>query len=121
MSIGHHLLNNESQKYFQQMHCMSGVATTILTYQHGNHRCTMEKFANSFEPINNDEDLIAFLKNVSVDDLMRLTDATNVPTRLIFAPVIEGWYLLLSSYIFTHTQCNNKYIYAFRLLQFLLI
>lgn len=95
MSVGHHLLNEESQKYFDQVFCMSSSVLMVPAFQHGNHRCIMEIFAKYHEPIGNDTDLIKFLQKVPVEDILKLADETKSNTDLLFAPVIESPYFFI--------------------------
>lgn len=95
VSVGHHLLNEESQNYFDQVFCMSSSALMVPAFQHGNHRCIMEIFAKHYGPIGNDTDMIKFLQKVPVEDILKLTDKTESKTDLLFAPVIESPYFFI--------------------------
>ncbi|XP_031622018.1 esterase B1-like [Contarinia nasturtii] len=75
-SVGHHMLNKESQQYFNQMLSVSGTPNTVQNYQKGDHRCLAEFFYrkchNGHQP-RGDEDLIQFLKTVDMAKIILFT------------------------------------------------
>lgn len=97
MSIGHHLLHPETQNYFQQIICMSGTAITPVSYRKGDHQCLMKLLASYTQPIQNIEELIEFLQNVPVKEFMKLTFVTQSPVDLIWAPIVESEFDILTS------------------------
>lgn len=75
-SVGHHMLNKESQQYFGQMISLSGTPNTVQNYQKGDHRCLAEIFYRKNmhgQPPQNDNDLIEFLKHVDMPKIIQFT------------------------------------------------
>lgn len=94
-AVNHHMLNDESSNYFQQILCMSNTGNNAELYQDGDHRCMIERFADhSFVPVENDTHMVEFLNNVLVGHLIQLTRVTKNPINPIWAPVVESQYPL---------------------------
>ncbi|XP_031631918.1 esterase B1-like isoform X2 [Contarinia nasturtii] len=90
-SLGFHLVNEQSSMYFNQMISMSGTSNTAYSYQSGDHRCLMQIFANKYSPkcLNNDDELIEFLKSVPVSKIIEFTTETVEGLQSPWNPVIE--------------------------------
>lgn len=95
-SVSHHLLNDESKKYFQQSIALSGTGQSYHGYIRGNHQCLIRKFAKHFKPTigNEPEELIEFLKYVPEQDLIDFSMQVFVESghdqNIVWYPTIEG-------------------------------
>lgn len=71
-SASHHMLNDESRKYFQRILIMSGTANTYKMFLEGNHRCLVEIFAKKYEKWigSSLEEIIELLKSVSEKEIL---------------------------------------------------
>lgn len=89
--VGHHSLNVESKKYFNQVMCMSGTAIVANTFGLSDHQCVLEIFANRTKSIENDEQLIEFMQSAPLDDIIGLTKATSQNVvKFVWVPIIES-------------------------------
>ncbi|XP_055299062.1 esterase B1-like isoform X2 [Sitodiplosis mosellana] len=71
-SATHHMLNEESTQYFQQVLVMSGTANAYKMYVHGDHLCLMKIFAKKYEKWIGDslDEVIELLKNVPEQEIL---------------------------------------------------
>lgn len=92
-AVHHHMLNDESKEYFNQIISMSDTGNNGDLYQDGDHQCIIEVFANhSFTPFENDTHMVEFLNTLEVGFLMQLTKTTQNTINPIWAPTIESQY-----------------------------
>lgn len=104
MSVTHHMLNEESRKYFQQGLVISGSAQNYKMYVEGDHRCLMNIFSKNLgkQIENNVESLIAWLKDVPEQDILDFAaDVQHQPydklefelqstSNVVWVPIVEG-------------------------------
>lgn len=92
-AVSFHVLNAESTKYFQRVIPMSGSAFSYNAYHAGDHRCLMFAIAkNASNPVDNTQDLIAFLKKIPADQIEHYIQSvfSFLPYPMFWAPVIES-------------------------------
>lgn len=85
-SVSHHLLNDESIKYFQQALVMSGTAQTYSQYLTGNHLCLMNVFAKKYSKWMGDslEELIELLKYIPEQEILDFaSEIENYPRDVL--------------------------------------
>lgn len=92
ISVSHHMLNEESRKYFTQSLTLSGVATIWNGYLEGNHRCMIELFAKSLNRSIDTDNLIDFMLNASADEINEFSKEHFLSDLLnnLWWPIIEG-------------------------------
>lgn len=89
-AVSFHVLNAESTKYFQRVIPMSGSAFNYNGYHAGDHRCLMFAVAKNFSnPVDNIQDLIAFLKKIPADQIEHYIQSV-LPMPTFWAAVIES-------------------------------
>lgn len=106
VSVSHHMLNEESKKYFQQAILMSGTANSYKMYIEGNHRCLMQIFAKKYEKWigDNFDEFIELLKNLPEQQILDFSAEIQrqphdklefevIPTpNGVWWPMVEGAY-----------------------------
>lgn len=82
------MFNKESRKYFNRAYLSSGSAFTYFALSSGNHLARMQKFSK----INEINDLIEYLKNVSSETLASCHTMDSIGYQLFspWAPTIEN-------------------------------
>lgn len=93
-SVGYHTLNDKSKKYFNKAFAMSGTPITYFARMNpGNHTDLINTIAEKTgTKAQNQSQLMKFLKNVSVKDIIKYSPKANFARTTVFpwGPIIES-------------------------------